>query len=68
MPIPKKIEDPKDPEPPEEDPEGPEPPEEDPEDPVSNKSKLDWTAERTLDDMCADSYRWQHQNPNGYED
>jgi hypothetical protein len=46
MPIPKKIEDPKDPEPPEEDPEGPEPPEEDPEDPVSNKGKRDWTAER----------------------
>ena len=37
-------------------------------DPAKAKAELDWTAERTLDDMCADSYRWQHQNPNGYED
>lgn len=37
-------------------------------DPSKAKAELGWTAERTLDDMCADSYRWQHQNPNGYED
>lgn len=37
-------------------------------DPAKAKAELNWTAERTLDDMCADSYRWQHQNPNGYED
>ncbi|MBR0536426.1 MAG: UDP-glucose 4-epimerase GalE [Clostridia bacterium] len=37
-------------------------------DPSKAKSELGWTAEKTLDDMCADSYRWQHQNPNGYED
>ncbi len=37
-------------------------------DPSKAKAELNWTAEKTLDDMCADSYRWQHQNPNGYED
>ena len=37
-------------------------------DPSKAKAELGWTAEKTLDDMCADSYRWQHQNPNGYED
>ena len=25
-------------------------------------------ATRTIDDMCADTWRWQSQNPNGYED
>ena len=24
--------------------------------------------EKGIDEMCADSYRWQSQNPNGYED
>lgn len=28
--------------------------------------ELDWTAERTLEDMCRDSWRWQQNNPNGY--
>jgi UDP-glucose 4-epimerase len=28
---------------------------------------LGWEATRTLDDMCADTWRWQSQNPNGYE-
>lgn len=37
-------------------------------DPSKAKAELNWTAEKTLDDMCADSYRWQHLNPNGYED
>ena len=27
---------------------------------------LDWTAERDLPTMCADAWRWQSQNPNGY--
>ena len=27
---------------------------------------LGWEATRTLDDMCADTWRWQSQNPNGY--
>lgn len=25
-----------------------------------------WKAENTLEDMCADHWRWQSQNPNGY--
>lgn len=28
---------------------------------------LGWKAERGLDEMCADSWKWQSQNPNGYE-
>lgn len=27
---------------------------------------LGWQAEHTLDSMCADTWRWQSQNPNGY--
>lgn len=27
---------------------------------------LGWTAEQDLAAMCADAWRWQHQNPNGY--
>lgn len=27
---------------------------------------LDWQAEKTIDEMCADHWRWQSQNPNGY--
>ena len=30
--------------------------------------ELGWKAEKGIDEMCADSYRWQSQNPNGYED
>ncbi len=37
-------------------------------DPSKAKEELSWVAEKNLDDMCEDSYRWQHQNPNGYED
>ncbi len=29
---------------------------------------LGWTAERTIDDMCADSWNWQKNNPNGYRE
>ncbi len=29
-------------------------------------SKLDWFPKRNLEDMCKDGWRWQHQNPNGY--
>lgn len=28
---------------------------------------LGWKAEKTLVDMCCDGWRWQKQNPNGYE-
>lgn len=27
---------------------------------------LSWSAKRTLDDMCLDSWRWQKKNPKGY--
>lgn len=30
------------------------------------KSKLNWEAKRTLDEMMADTWRWQSKNPNGY--
>lgn len=29
---------------------------------------LGWKAKRGLDDMCADTWRWQKNNPRGYED
>ncbi len=32
------------------------------------KELLGWQAEKTLDDMCRDSWRWQSGNPNGYRD
>lgn len=28
--------------------------------------ELGWTAKYNIDDMCADSWRWQSMNPNGY--
>lgn len=37
-------------------------------DPAKAKNQLGWTARRTLEDMCRDSWRWQRQNPNGYRD
>ncbi|MBQ7579792.1 MAG: UDP-glucose 4-epimerase GalE [Clostridia bacterium] len=30
------------------------------------KNELGWTAKKNLDDMCADTWRWQRNNPNGY--
>ncbi|MCB0075798.1 MAG: UDP-glucose 4-epimerase GalE [Anaerolineales bacterium] len=30
--------------------------------------ELGWQAERDLDQMCADGWRWQSQNPEGYPD
>ena len=27
---------------------------------------LGWKATRTIDDMCADTWRWQSQNPQGF--
>lgn len=35
-------------------------------DPVKAREKLGWQAEKTLEDMCKDSWRWQSNNPNGY--
>ncbi|MGB3024019.1 MAG: UDP-glucose 4-epimerase GalE [Candidatus Saccharimonadales bacterium] len=31
------------------------------------KTELNWHATKTIDDMCADTWRWQSQNPNGYK-
>ncbi|MBY5930378.1 UDP-glucose 4-epimerase GalE [Halomonas sp. DP8Y7-3] len=30
------------------------------------RDELDWVAEKNLDDMMADTWRWQSRNPNGY--
>lgn len=30
--------------------------------------ELGWTAKLSLEDMCADTWRWQSANPNGYAD
>lgn len=35
--------------------------------PAKAAEVLGWKAERGLDEMCADSWKWQSQNPNGYE-
>lgn len=32
------------------------------------KAELGWEAERGIEEMCEDSWRWQSSNPNGYED
>lgn len=31
------------------------------------KNELGWVAEKGIKEMCADSWRWQSQNPNGFE-
>lgn len=36
-------------------------------DPTKAFKELGWKAEKTLEEMCADSLRWQSNNPNGYE-
>ena len=35
-------------------------------DPTKAEELLGWRAEKTLEDMCKDSYRWQKNNPEGY--
>ncbi len=32
------------------------------------KKELGWEAQYGIDEMCADSWRWQSMNPNGYDD
>ena len=32
------------------------------------KRELGWEAEKGIEEMCADSWRWQSMNPNGYND
>jgi UDP-glucose 4-epimerase len=34
--------------------------------PAYAKEVLGWEATKSLEDMCADSWRWQSNNPNGY--
>lgn len=36
-------------------------------DPAKALRVLGWKAQRGLDEMCEDTWRWQSQNPNGYE-
>ncbi|MFT7003602.1 MAG: UDP-glucose 4-epimerase [Sulfurimonas sp.] len=31
------------------------------------KEILNWETTKTIDDMCSDTWRWQFNNPNGYE-
>ena len=35
-------------------------------DPSRAKDELGWETTKTVDDMCADTWRWQQNNPNGY--
>jgi UDP-glucose 4-epimerase len=37
-------------------------------DPSLAESQLGWRAKRTIDEMCADTWRWQSSNPDGYPD
>ncbi len=35
-------------------------------DPTKARQEMGWTAKRDLNQMCADSWRWQQNNPQGY--
>ncbi len=35
--------------------------------PAKAKNQLGWKAKHGIDDMCSDAWRWQRNNPNGYE-
>lgn len=37
-------------------------------DPAKAKAELGWEAENGIVEMCADSWKWQSMNPNGYEE
>lgn len=37
-------------------------------DPTLAKELLGWKAKRNLEEMCADTWRWQRNNPRGYRD
>ncbi|MDO4487866.1 MAG: UDP-glucose 4-epimerase GalE [Eubacteriales bacterium] len=37
-------------------------------DPTKALKEMGWKAEKTIEDMCADSYRWQSMNPYGYKE
>jgi UDP-glucose 4-epimerase len=36
-------------------------------DPTLARNELNWIAEKGIDEMCTDTWRWQSQNPDGYE-
>ena len=36
-------------------------------DPTLAETEMGWKATRTLEEMCADLWSWQSNNPNGYE-
>jgi UDP-glucose 4-epimerase len=36
-------------------------------DPSKANKELQWFANKTIDEMCADAWRWQSQNPNGFD-
>ncbi|QAY69259.1 UDP-glucose 4-epimerase GalE [Xylanimonas protaetiae] len=37
-------------------------------DPTRAREELGWTARLTIEDMCADTWRWQSANPEGFPD
>lgn len=37
-------------------------------DPQKAKDVLGWVAEKTVEDMCRDTWKWQSGNPNGFEE
>lgn len=37
-------------------------------DPTKAKLELGWMAKKGIEEMCEDSWRWQFNNPNGYEE
>lgn len=37
-------------------------------DPTKAKAELGWEAQYGIEEMCRDSWNWQRNNPNGYED
>ncbi|WP_203335330.1 UDP-glucose 4-epimerase GalE [Nocardioides limicola] len=37
-------------------------------DPARAATELGWRTSRSIDDMCADTWRWQSANPHGYPD
>jgi len=36
-------------------------------DPAKAERELGWTARHDIEEMCADTWRWQSRNPNGYD-
>ena len=36
-------------------------------DPTRARTELGWAAHKTIDQMCADTWRWQSANPHGYQ-